>query len=723
MIRVWLLAVGLLVSCHHEQNVRREVWPPTKGAEPVPKVAETTVTPAAPARVLDPNIVALPHKSAVEQARSALERGNPAKAREIAEAAVARATGLDKGRLHWLAAQSAYREGYNQVASAHFETLGGLRHPLAPWAELRRAQLLERQDPATATRIASTLTNDWAGQERARGIERRITGTHSGSPVAVRSQSQPAKNPKVHPRTKQNLEKAEALYEAKRYNEAQRLLARMVRNLGPGTVVWCEARYKQGHALLQDRERTRGAPIMKEVADRCVGLDADTRAWARYHAGRAYGRVGRWDDSIAQFEKLEREAPGHRLADDSSYRAALAELEIGRTNAALARLALVHTRYPEGDMWPRAMFRLGWLQFRDGNYDNAFRQFDTLMKKGGDTYQEGITGRADYWRARSLFAMGRRIDAVEAYTAIAERWPLRYYAQQALGRLFEIVPDRAQAIVDVMRANEPSRMVFAWRPEFDDPAFSRMLELLMVGEISYATEEMEALEMVGGQVEPEMAVVGAVLLQHAGAETTLSRVIRDHFEDFEGLLPKGEGRLIWEATYPQAFSPLIEKIAEDQGVPAAFVRAVAREESSFEPDAVSWAKAYGLVQLIMPTARRFAPEVGVKATPRTLKRPEVNLKIGAAYMAWLWDRFQQNPALVPAAYNAGEGAVSRWLDEDSSRGLDVFIEEIPYDETRRYTRRVLQTYGVYQWLANEQLPPLRAALPRDETMRYSAAGF
>ena len=111
--------------------------------------------------------------------------------------------------------------------------------------------------------------------------------------------------------------------------------------------------------------------------------------------------------------------------------------------------------------------------------------------------------------------------------------------------------------------------------------------------------------MLGSDVDPEMAVVGAVLLQHAGAQTRLSRVIRAHFEDFEGLLPKGEGRLIWEATYPQAFSPLIEDVAGDEGIPPSFVRAIAREESSFDPEVVSWAKAYGLVQLIMPTAKRF----------------------------------------------------------------------------------------------------------------------
>jgi soluble lytic murein transglycosylase len=373
-------------------------------------------------------------------------------------------------------------------------------------------------------------------------------------------------------------------------------------------------------------------------------------------------------------------------------------------------------------MWPRAIVKRGWVELRANNFQAAHDRFDELVERGGDEQEEGITGRAEYWRARTLFLMGRRIDAVEAYEEVAVRWPLRYYAQQSLWRLGEIVPERAKVILRDMRGSaEPSRMVFAWRDEFDDPAFARMTELLIVDEITYASSEMTALHMVGNDVDPEMAVVGAVLLQKAGAETKLSRVIRAHFEDFEGLLPKGEGRLIWEATYPQAFSPLIERIAEEEAIPPSFVRAIAREESSFDPEAVSWAKAYGLVQLIMPTAKRFASEVGEKATPRTLKKPEVNLKIGARYMAWLWERLNENPALVPAAYNAGEGAVRRWLVEDSERPLDIFIEEIPYDETRRYTRRVLQTYGVYQWLANEQLPELRAHLPgTGEPQRFSA---
>jgi len=715
------MCIGLLVACHQQSNVRREVWPPP--SEPAPVVAEA---PAPPPKVLDPVIVELSDKSTVMQVRKQLDKDNPGKALEVAEAALPSAGARDKGRLHWLAAVAALDEGYNSIALAHLDTLGTFNHPLARWAKLKRASLLERQDPATAAQIVASLTDNWAGGDRARSIETRTGGSSaSGAHLEIRVDGKPpalASTRAVRPRMQQSLDKAESLYDAKRYREAERLFGKLIRQLKTGSVVWCKARYQQGRALLQDRERTRGAPVMREVANKCSQIDPDTRAWARYYAARAYARIGQWDESIRQYEKLEAEAPAHSLADDSSYRAALSELENGKQKAALVRLASIPKRYPEGDMWPRALFKLGWVQLRDGNYDGAYDRFDELVTRGGDERQEGITGRANYWRARALFMMGRRIDAVEAYEEIVKRWPLRYYAQQALWRLSEIVPQRAKAMLDEMRSgDEPTRMVFAWRDEFDDPAFDRMVELLAVNEVTYASSEMSRLHMLGSDVDPEMAVVGAVLLQHAGAETRLSRVIRAHFEDFEGLLPKGEGRLIWEATYPQAFSPLIEDVAGDEGIPPSFVRAIAREESSFDPEVVSWAKAYGLVQLIMPTAKRFASEVGEKATPRTLKKPSVNLKIGARYMAWLWSRLNENPALVPSAYNAGEGAVRRWLQEDAARPLDVFIEEIPYDETRRYTRRVLQTYGVYQWLADEQLPELRPKLPATSgPQRFSA---
>ena len=86
--------------------------------------------------------------------------------------------------------------------------------------------------------------------------------------------------------------------------------------------------------------------------------------------------------------------------------------------------------------------------------------------------------------------------------------------------------------------------------------------------------------------------------------------------------------------------------------------------------------------------------------------------IPAGVAGSLFEKYEANPGLVPAAYNAGAGAVERWLREDRTRPFDVFVEEIPYEETRRYTRRVLQSYGVYSFLDGAELPAIPATLPQ-----------
>jgi soluble lytic murein transglycosylase len=80
-------------------------------------------------------------------------------------------------------------------------------------------------------------------------------------------------------------------------------------------------------------------------------------------------------------------------------------------------------------------------------------------------------------------------------------------------------------------------------------------------------------------------------------------------------------------------------------------------------------------------------------------------------MSWLWLRYADNPVVLPAAYNAGQGATDRWLRERPTQRLDEWVEDIPYDETRRYTRRVIQSWGIYGWLDRGELPTLAARLP------------
>jgi soluble lytic murein transglycosylase len=176
--------------------------------------------------------------------------------------------------------------------------------------------------------------------------------------------------------------------------------------------------------------------------------------------------------------------------------------------------------------------------------------------------------------------------------------------------------------------------------------------------------------------------------------------------------PTGDSLALWRVVFPQAYRPLIDDVANKAELPPAFVRAIAREESSFDPNAVSPANAYGLIQLIRSTARAYAQPIGLPSDPDSLKKPEVNLRIGAAFMRHLWERYRTNPAVIPSAYNAGPGATDRWLRERGKLPLDEWVETIPYTETRRYTRRVLQSYGVYAWLDEGVVPPLPKTLPQ-----------
>ncbi len=729
----------------------------------------------APPKLFKPKSALAPRSALEVRIKRALATGRPDQAQAFAEGGLPSAPAHHKASLHWLAAAAAFAQGNDESGVGHLTTVSHLRDPLARWAQLRLASILASTDPSMAAALARPLTDDWTGQQTARLLEAtalidakqseegiaklrtlvaeapsHVGAASPGMPlarilekkgdlaskeeafalyrrVATRApltrvgeearqaaeqllNTLPADRKRELATVEGQFEEANALFQARQYAKAEVILSTLVKNLPADDPRRCEARLLRAKSVLKRRDRDRGGPMMEAVARKCA--DADIKAWARYYAGRAYGRLGRWSDAMAQYAALEAEAPTHRLADDASFYSALCDIERGRTSAAMRRLRTIPERYRDGDMWPEALFRVAWEERDKHRYAQALGYFNELLKRGGGEADEGAMGRALYWRARTLRDLGRTQEAIAGYVETVERWPLRYYAQQAMARLRELAPERAKALEAALRDDSVTQvLVFTWHPSFDTHGFKRAVALLRVNAYDLATKEMKALDMLGKKSDPRLTMVAAALLQEAGAEPKLSRLIRRHFQRFPGLRPTGDGRAVWEVAYPHAFKPLIEKTAKRESLPPAFVRAIAREESSFDPEAVSWAKAYGLVQLILPTAKRFGKEMGLRVTPRTLKRPSTNLRIGARYMAWLWERFEHNPALVPSAYNAGENAVRRWLRENPDRPLDVFIEEIPYEETRRYTRRVLQTYGVYSWLGKERLPPLTQSLP------------
>ncbi|MEM9075201.1 MAG: transglycosylase SLT domain-containing protein, partial [Myxococcota bacterium] len=618
------------------------------------------------------------------------------------------ATPREAGRLRWIAAHRAADESRWQEANQHLAALIETDHPLAPWAAIEHARWLTPHAPADAAEVVVPwIGEDWAGQTTARQIHalallaaedegavdrlRALVAeapAHSGAAtvamplarylseredaasreealalyrrVAFRApkarvgaqaaaratevwESLPEERREALSEVpiEDRFARAAAFYNGMHHRDAERAYAELARDLDDDDEARCRAQLEQGKAMLRRRRRAQGAEHMRAVAERCE--DTDVRAWARYKAGRAYGQTGHRAEAIEQYEALLAEAPGHRLADDALFRAALTDMYAGNLESMVARLEAVPERFPDGDMAGEALFRLVMHARSEDDHEAALTWLDRGLRDGEAIGEEAedIRGRIAYWRARTLQDLERTDEAVDAFAELAQRWPLSYYAQQSMHRLAGLNETRHAEVLQSMHQADGASSVFPRTDAMDTAWFTRFLELAAVGRNDLAGREARH---AGATHDDDMVWVVAAVFAQSNALPEVARLLRPRQNGFRRALPVGDAYQRWRLAYPRAFAPLIEDAASDREVPSSFVRAIAREESSFDPRAVSWAHAYGLVQVILPTARRFGRHLDVPINARTLRQPEVNVAVGANYMRYLRDRYGANPA-------------------------------------------------------------------------------
>jgi soluble lytic murein transglycosylase len=161
--------------------------------------------------------------------------------------------------------------------------------------------------------------------------------------------------------------------------------------------------------------------------------------------------------------------------------------------------------------------------------------------------------------------------------------------------------------------------------------------------------------------------------------------------------------------YPLAYWDAVRGATDSFGWDPLAFQALVREESGFSPAIVSWAGAIGLSQLMWPTAKDTAKRMGLRIDRASLNDPATNARIGATYLNGLLTRYRGHLPLAIAAYNAGPGAVSKWVGERPGDPLDLWVESIPYDQTRDYVKRVVGSFHTYRFLRGDSVPvaPLR----------------
>ena len=250
------------------------------------------------------------------------------------------------------------------------------------------------------------------------------------------------------------------------------------------------------------------------------------------------------------------------------------------------------------------------------------------------------------------------------------------------------------------------------RALYGDAGFLRAVELARMGQGGDARREMNKLGLVtvaekrstaAAREDEDLLWITSTLLDRGGVWNASHSLPRYGVTSYKLDYPKGIGEAKWKLAYPRAFPALVAKNTKANSLPEALQLAIMREESAFSPRIESFANAIGLTQMLVKTAKRFAN--GATVTREALQDPAKNLEIGSRFLGFLWKHFDAAAPLAIAGYNAGEAAVDRWLGERGDLAMDEFMETIPYDETRNYTKRVLASYFVYSWLYGKNPVP------------------
>jgi soluble lytic murein transglycosylase len=498
------------------------------------------------------------------------------------------------------------------------------------------------------------------------------------------------------------LRRAEILLDANRNAAALSLLGPMLEVASRPDMdeeFACRVRAAAGRAHRRERSYRRAIDTLRVVVDGCA--DPEVRVRALYLLGSAASIAGDRDEAVALYLRLARDFPGHSFADDALFFAADLLVRAGRTDDARGVLATLVREHPGGDYRDEARFRLAWLSKRAGDDPAAIAQLLAIEEdRRDDAYEHA---RAAYWRARLLEPRGEdgRRAARAIWSDLVARYPADYYGVLARARL----SDGGEALPSPLRAASAEVEPTRWEAGAlrADPHFRAGVLLLRLGRARDAAEELAAIEArrlrEASAATPDAILLVAHLLDRAGDHRAAHHLLRTRARPALRHAPEGENLRAWRVAYPPAYRDLIRRWAPSAGVPPDLMQALMREESALDPRAVSPAGAIGLTQLMPATAQEVATQLRLGRVGRgDLTDPSLNIRLGSRYLGGLLRRFDGSVPLALAAYNAGGGAVSRWLDQRHGLEIDEFVEEIPIEETRGYVKRVLRSYAAYRLL-------------------------
>lgn len=450
----------------------------------------------------------------------------------------------------------------------------------------------------------------------------------------------------------------------------------------------------RGNALFDTRHAYPEAATVLAQAARIPGphVEAD-----EIKAARALLRADRDDAAIRAYRRFVRRHPTHAEAGGAEYMAAWIELRRERAAGRRNMRRFLDGPRARGNLAKDAAWDLAFSAFERGRHREAAELFERYAQLG-DADDAMVRGRGLYWLGRARGELGDRDGAVGAWRAAIAVEPLHWYALLARQRITEAGEDPGAPFPDAPPGVAPPALADPTLPP--DVAFFHALGLDgdAVSALRGHEEAISREAPDGRELEAIVAAYRAV-----GAASRPYRLVATRARDALRRAPDAANRWAWEAAYPRPFSDEVERVARAHSVQPEHLWAIMRQESGYDPEAVSYADAIGLLQLLPTTAAEVARRRGMTVRREMLFDPTWNLRLAAAYVGGLFQTFDRRAPLAIGAYNAGGHRMRRWLDESpDGMTLDRFVERIPYDQTRNYVRRVTTHLAKYLYLANPE---------------------
>ena len=388
---------------------------------------------------------------------------------------------------------------------------------------------------------------------------------------------------------------------------------------------------------------------------------------AFYWKGVTLMSMEREKEAIGTFELLHKLNPGSPWAAKSLLKAAKLRHLREEFEEAQRLYSLIIEKYPKREEARKSAWNLGWVHYRKKEYEKALEVFSDRAWAYGAERERFL-----YWYARAAERAGDKPGALFALGKLADSRKITYYSFLAKLRLKKnLLPN-------------PPPAAYPENPFGKNPALKKFFFFAKAGIYDLALREAELLRPRAKTVVQRI-YLASLYLQARDYKTSIT--LADGLGSPEALL----------LSFPKGFEERVRLFSQKYALDEFLVYSVIREESHFDKEAVSVSDARGLMQLLPSTALETAPKAGLSNFQASqLFSPDINLDLGCYYLSWLLSIFEGNFAVSLAGYNGGPTSAKVWHEKNGSLDIDEFVEEIPFEQSRNYVKKILRSYAAYE---------------------------